>query len=242
MHVSRARSVLGILAALMMVFLLSSCGSPNPDVRNITLTLVRNAQSSANEDGMIETKAPGPPLTDEGRAQAEALANKLKSNDYDGVYASELVRSQQSAEIMARAVGGKVNVQSGLNEISAGWYEGLPAKKADATYLVPMQYWLQSNRQFTIPGSVSGNQFNSQFSGAVQHIYDSGNNKPIAFSSGNAIMMWILMNVINPKDSLLTDHPLPNTGRVVINGNPVTGWTLKEWDGITDFSTGAGGS
>ena len=43
------------------------------------------------------------------------------------------------------------------------------------------------------------------------------------------------MNVKNPKDSLLSNHPLPNTGRVVIQGNPITGWTLVDWDGITQF-------
>jgi len=44
------------------------------------------------------------------------------------------------------------------------------------------------------------------------------------------------MNVKNPKDSLAASHPLPNLGRVVITGNPVTGWTLVDWDGIRDFS------
>jgi hypothetical protein len=39
--------------------------------------------------------------------------------------------------------------------------------------------------------------------------------------------------------SLLNDHPLPNVGRVVMTGNPVTGWDLKEWDGITNFSVEA---
>ncbi len=43
------------------------------------------------------------------------------------------------------------------------------------------------------------------------------------------------MNVRNGKDSLLTDHPLPNAGRVVLTGNPVQGWTLVDWDGITSF-------
>ena len=38
-----------------------------------------------------------------------------------------------------------------------------------------------------------------------------------------------LMNTKNPKDSLLNNHPLPNVGRVVITGNPTTGWTW--WNG-----------
>ncbi|HTM86195.1 MAG TPA: histidine phosphatase family protein, partial [Mycobacterium sp.] len=30
-------------------------------------------------------------------------------------------------------------------------------------------------------------------------------------------------------------RPLPNMGRVVLTGNPTTGWELVDWDGIRDF-------
>ena len=59
MHRSLVRSILAIFAALMAVILLGACSSPHPEVRNITLTLVRHAQSTANEQGVIETKPPG---------------------------------------------------------------------------------------------------------------------------------------------------------------------------------------
>ena len=77
--------------------------------------------------------------------------------------------------------------------------------------------------QDAIPGSVSGKEFNDQFTAAVQKIYDSGNSKPVAFAHAESIMYWTLMNVKNPKDSLATSHPLPNLGRVVITGSPVGG-------------------
>ena len=66
-----------------------------------------------------------------------------------------------------------------------------------------------------------------------------GDDKPVAFSSGLAMMIWTLLNARNGKPSLLTDHPLPNVGRIVLTGNPITGWTLVDWDGITNFSMDA---
>ncbi len=95
--------------------------------------------------------------------------------------------------------------------------------------------WLRGDTSFAIPGSVTGTEFNGQFTAAVQRIYDSGDTKPVAFSSAASIMMWTLLNVRNARDSLLVDHPLPNTGRVVVSGNPVMGWTLQDWDGVTQF-------
>jgi broad specificity phosphatase PhoE len=104
------------------------------------------------------------------------------------------------------------------------------------TYLLAPADWLNGDVKDAVPGSISGEQFNDRFSAAVQKIYDSGNNKPVAFSHAESIMYWTLMNVKNPKDSLATSHPLPNLGRVVITGSPALGWTLVDWDGIRDFS------
>ena len=220
--------------------LLAACGSSTTaGQRNITLTFIRHAESEANAANVASTAVPGPPLTAAGQEQAATLANKLSGNKYDGVYASQMTRTQQSAAPMAKALGEQVTVLPGLNEISAGWFEDVPMSETSNTLLLGPTGWLKGDRRFGIPGSVNGNQFNGAFSGAVQKIYDSGQDKPIAFSSGLAIMMWTLLNARNGNRSLLTDHPLPNASRVVLEGNPITGWTLKEWDGITNFAIAA---
>lgn len=224
----------------MSALLLGACGSdPTPDARSMTLTLVRHAESEANAADVASTVVPGPPLTPTGREQADKLANELSANRYDGVYASEMLRTQQTAEPMAKALGKPVTVLPGLNEISAGWFEGLPMSDTSGTFMLGPESWLKGDRRFGIPGSVNGNQFNDAFTAAVQKMYDSGEEKPIAFSSSLAIMMWTLLNARNGNTNLLTQHPLPNAARVVLTGNPVTGWTLKEWDGITNFTSAA---
>ena len=225
-------AVVAVLAAVLLV----SCSSAPPAPRNITMTFIRHAESEANAAGVAATTVPGPPLTPAGKEQAAALADKLKGGKYDGVYASQMVRTQQTAAPTAKALGKQVTVLPGLNEISAGWFEGISMKDTSGTFLLGPEGWLRGDRRYGIPGSVDGNQFNAAFTAAVQKIYDTGEDNPVAFSSGLAIMMWTLLNARNGKPSLLTDHPLPNTGRVVLSGNPATGWSLKDWDGITDFA------
>jgi broad specificity phosphatase PhoE len=107
---------------------------------------------------------------------------------------------------------------------------------AASTYLLAPADWISGDVGNSIPGSLSGRDFNSEFTTAVRKIYDSGHNKPVVFSQGTAIMVWTLMNAKNGKNTLLTSHPLPNIGRVVITGNPMTGWTLTDWDGVRSFS------
>ena len=236
MNVSGVRYLGSAVCALVTTLLLAACGSSAPHERNITLTLIRHAESEANAANDLATTVPGPPLTPLGREQATKLAEKAKADGYDGVFASQMVRTQQTAAPTAKALGEQVTVLPGLNEISAGWFEGLPVPDTSSALLLGPESWLNGDRRSGIPGSVNGNQFNGAFTAAVQTIYESDDQQPVAFSSGLSIMMWTLLNARNGKLSLLTDHPLPNMGRVVLEGNPVTGWTLKEWDGITDFA------
>lgn len=196
---------------------------------NITLTLVRHAQSQGNASGLIDTSVPGPDLTGKGWCQAAAEAGPLSANHYDGVYASTMVRTQETATPTAQALGETVDVLPGLREIEGGQYEGQPEANAKALFAAPMQ-WLQGDRSARIPGSIDGNEFESRFNDAIQHIYDSGELNPVAFSHAAAIMVWVLMNARNADQSLLASKPLPNMGRVVVTGNPSDGWTLTDWN------------
>lgn len=220
----------GRLLAVVVAVLAAPCGSARAvGPHTITLTLVRHAQSAGNVSGFIDTSTPGPELTPAGWCQATLEAGQVGSSHYDGVYASSMIRAQQTAAPSAQTLGEPVNVLPGLREIEAGQYEGQPEADAKTFMAIPMQ-WLQGDRTARIPGSVDGNEFEARFSDAVQHIYDTGEVNPIAFSHAGAIMFWALMNVRNPDLSLLTRKQLPNLGRVVLTGNPSDGWTLTEWD------------
>lgn len=243
------------LAALVVTITIGAC-SGSPHEPNITLTFIRHAESEANAANIIDTDGPGQGLTEDGKAQAEQLAHQLSRNNFDGVYASDMVRAQETAAPLAQALGKHVEILPGLREINAGWYNNTTSKRpscvhepvpADSNkdqwvdakctpYLLAPADWLNGDLQDAVPGSINGKQFNDHFSAAVQKIYASGNKRPVAFSHAEAIMYWTLLNVKNPKDSLVNSHPLPNLGRVVISGNPTTGWTLVDWDGIRDFS------
>lgn len=223
-----------VAAALAAALVLGGC-SGTPHTRTITLTLIRHAESEANAAGIVDTAVPGPGLTEKGRADAQEFADQLSRHHYDGVYASSMARSQQTAAPLARELGRQVQILPGLREISAGWFGDKPGSVAQAPYLLAPQAWIHGQRTAAIPGSIDGNQFNDEFSAAVQQIYDSGDTNPVAFSHSASIMTWTLMNVKNPRDELMTDHPLPNLGRVVLKGSPGTGWKLVDWDGIRAF-------
>lgn len=229
----KTSKVLAVLAAALIV---GACGGGSPQARDITLTFIRNAQSESNAEGIIATDLPGTGLTADGKGQAQQLAHQVARKDFDSIYSSPMAEAQQTAAPLAAELGKQVEIIPGLQSIDAGWFNGQPESMADRTYLLAPAAWLSGDTENGIPGSVTGNDFNSRFAAAVRKIYDSGHNKPVAFSQGTAIMVWTLLNVKNPKINLMNSHPLPNIGRVVITGNPITGWTLVDWDGIRTFT------
>lgn len=229
---SRIWKAASVLAATVIV---GACGG-SAQAHSITLTFIRNAQSQANADGVIDTGIPGPSLTAEGKGQAQQLVHQAGHNQFDSVYASEMAEAQQTAGPLASELGKQVEVLNGLQSINAGWYNGKPETMSSSTYMLAPADWINGDVQDSIPGSVSGKQFNDQFTAAIQKIYNSGHHNPAVFSQGTAIMVWTLMNTKNAKTSLLSSHPLPNIGRVVITGNPTDGWTLVDWDGIRNFT------
>lgn len=222
-------------ATLCAVIVVGACGAavPSDTDHPITLTLIRHGQSAGNASGVIDTSVPGPVLTDLGRAQALMAANRFSSNDYDGVFASSMVRTQETAQPMATALGERVEVLPGLREVEAGQLEGQPEATAGQTIYGTLTDWVAGDRGERIPGSIDGNEFDARFDEAVQTIYDSGDTRPVAFSHGGAIAAWTLMNVDNTDASLLTTNPLPNTAYVVVSGSPTDGWKLMDWNGIT---------
>lgn len=229
--VSNVSKAVAVLTAAVIV---GACGG-SPQARSITVTFIRHAQSESNASGVIDTSVPGPGLTPEGQGQAQQVAHQAGRKDYDGIYASTMVRTQQTAAPLASELGKQVQVLQGIQEINAGWFEGKPIAEEASTFLLAPSDWLRGDTQDKIPGSISGKEFNEQFTSAIAKVYNSGQHNPVVFSHKFAIEYWTVMNVKNAKDSLLTSHPLPNVGRVVITGNPMNGWTLVDWDGIRDF-------
>ena len=66
-----------------------------------------------------------PPLNHHGRAQAAALAVLLRNMEVDRLYASDLLRSIQTAEPLAVMRAISISENQGLREISFGAWEGM---------------------------------------------------------------------------------------------------------------------
>jgi broad specificity phosphatase PhoE len=209
-----------------------SSAGPN----EMTITLVRHAESLGNVSGLIDTKVPGPNLSALGQTQATKLATLLHATKFDGAYASNMVRTQQTAAPTVADQHLKLNIQPGFREIEAGQYEGTPEAAAMTGYLQAPIKWLQGDRNARIPGSIDGNEFDKRFDDALLTVQRRGSKNPVIFSHGGTIMFWSMMNASNADPSKLGTDPMRNGGHVTLKGSPQKGWTIVEWVGHPDLS------
>ena len=88
------------------------------------ILLARHGETDWNREGRFQGWA-DPPLNDTGRAQARALAERLRSTAFDAVYSSDLRRAHETAEIVAAPHAVPVVTDPQLREIDVGSWSGL---------------------------------------------------------------------------------------------------------------------
>jgi probable phosphoglycerate mutase len=90
-----------------------------------TVFLVRHGETTWNRDGLIQGWAPSR-LTSRGHEEARALATHLASTaDVDRVVASDLLRTQETTEHVAGALGVTPTFDAAWRERDFGFLQGL---------------------------------------------------------------------------------------------------------------------
>lgn len=93
--------------------------------------LVRHGHAD-NVGSAVNGRNPGIGLTEQGRREVGALAERLRGAGLTAVYASPLERARSTAEPLAEAAGTEVVVREELNELDYGQWTGKSFSELDA--------------------------------------------------------------------------------------------------------------
>jgi broad specificity phosphatase PhoE len=85
--------------------------------------LIRHADAYAGMEALAEGRL-DPPLSERGHEQAARLAARLASVPLDAVWASDLRRARETAEVIVRGRPLEVRVDARLGEVRTHWDEG----------------------------------------------------------------------------------------------------------------------
>jgi probable phosphoglycerate mutase len=88
------------------------------------LILVRHGETDWNAVGRLQGHTDRP-LSDYGRKQARRLAEELEGERFEAIYASDLARARETAEIIGAQLGLPIILDPDLREKDWGNWEGL---------------------------------------------------------------------------------------------------------------------
>jgi phosphoserine phosphatase len=109
-----------------------------------TILLARHGETDWNAERRWQGHADRP-LTARGRAQAAALAERLREVELAAVYSSDLSRARDTAAVVAASQGVELHTLSELREVDVGSWSGLTRAEAEARYPTGFTRWLRGD-------------------------------------------------------------------------------------------------
>lgn len=193
------------------------------------LLLLRHGQTRSNVVGALDTAIPGAPLNALGEKQAAAVPDGLASEKIDGVFASTILRAQQTAAPLAAARDLSVIILDGLREIQAGNLEMLSDPESQGIYTATAFAWAKGDLELRMPGGETGRGFFERFDDAVGSILKAHEHTVVAVSHGAAIRTWVAARCENTDGEFAGTHQLDNAGVAILEGDAVRRWRLIDW-------------
>jgi probable phosphoglycerate mutase len=146
------------------------------------LLLVRHAQSTWNADGRWQGWA-DPPLSELGVEQAQAAAAVLSTiGRIDGFVSSDLLRTRQTAAILAASSdGADVAIEARLRERNAGDWTGLTRSDIEARY----PGYLENGRR--PPGYEPDPVFAARVWSGLQAVLDVATGQTVVVTHGGVV-------------------------------------------------------
>jgi len=102
--------------------------------------LVRHGQSAGNAAGQLQGQADFP-LTERGLHQAEAVAMRLRGQNFTALYSSDLTRALDTACVIGTAIELLVETDVRLREIALGTWSGLTGPEIAAQHAQEWEQW-----------------------------------------------------------------------------------------------------
>ena len=99
------------------------------------------------------------PLTGSGRAQAEAIAGRLQTEEVNALYSSDLGRAYTTAQFVSHKTGQNILTDKRLRELHLGKFEGLTEEEVEKRFPEEYVYLKNADPGYTYPGGESKEQF-----------------------------------------------------------------------------------
>ena len=162
------------------------------------LIFIRHGESEGNKNSRFNGNL-DLLLTDTGRIQASKTAEYLDNYKIDKVYASDLKRALETAEIIAKRQNLDVIKEKALREIFGGDFEGKIYSDLNKLYPVEFDMWLHDLGNCRCPNGESIRELLHRFNTKIKEIAAENRGKTILIGT-HAMPIRVMSTVWYKKD------------------------------------------
>ncbi len=135
-------------------------------------------------------------LSDEGRAQAQALAVRLADDHIRAVYCSPMRRTVETASIVGRPQDLRPLVRDGLREIHHGRWESMRRSEVEAQFPEEYAAWEEDPFTYAPQGGESGLSVMARALPVIREIVAQHRDENVAVVSHKATIRLILSSLL----------------------------------------------
>ena len=171
------------------------------------LLLIRHGESIGNTEGRLQGQFDSP-LSDRGREQARALAGRLlrEGHAIAAIYASDLSRAAETAEILAAGLAVPVVLDARLREYHIGLLTGVVWREVEFLYPELWHQIHQADAWVPVPGEEGNEAFHARLAAAlagIQARHEEGDTVAVLAHGGSLGMLLAQLLGMDPR------RPLP---------------------------------
>ena len=188
--------------------------------------LVRHGQSTWNREHRIQGQL-DPPLSAEGRRQAALLAQRLSSRRFVGLYASDLKRAFETAEVLGATLGLAPEPRVRLREVFLGDWEGLRTDEIAERFPKAWASWVEEPDWDVVPGGEGADAFDARVAAELDEIVARHEHGEILVVTHGSVIQVALHRIVGRASRGLFPFKIQNAsisliekrdGRAVIGG------------------------
>jgi glucosyl-3-phosphoglycerate phosphatase len=155
------------------------------------ILLARHGQTDDNREPVRFQGFRDTPLNDTGREQAHELAERVAGDGIVSLWASDLSRAHETAEIVGARIGLEPRLDARLREANRGRWEGRLFKDVERDEPELFAEWTHAGKEFRFPGGESLQDQLDRVSAALHDIHATGELPALVVCHGGSIRVML---------------------------------------------------
>ena len=195
-----------------------------------SITLIRHGETEWNLSGRWQGHADSP-LSSRGIAQAKALGERIKTEEFDFFYSSDLGRAIHTSELVGSPSGMVAEPFAGLRERDLGVLEGLNTNEMKQTHPQIYASFRNDGPEFEVPGGESFLQFYERCAGSIEEIATKHKGSKVALVTHGGVLGAVFRYVLDLSLESERNFVLLNCSLNRIEKKE-EGWNLVSWGDV----------